>query len=150
MELRPKYYRRKKKVLIPEAPHIEEPTKWLHYPGVQVINQHHAVSRQYGTLDVFYEELDREDKIGYATHGWALHSEINKTWKIWVRTPLFYIWVYSPTLPHLNMNSGDIYASYAHLRTKPYRIVINRQHNPYNFGTIMHQQGKRIQYERGN
>lgn len=147
MELRPKYFRRRKKIILPEAPHIESPNKWLHYAGVHVTNDHHAKSRSYGTIEVYWEELNNYEKIGYATNSWSYIRMTNRNRKdghIWLRTPIFFIWVYSPFLQSININSGDIYASYAHLYKNPYRLVINGHANRYYYPPIMVQVGKRI------
>jgi hypothetical protein len=148
MELRPKYFRRRKKIILPEAPHVDDPHKWLHYPGINVTSQHHAKSRAYGTIDVYWEELDKYDKIGYATNSWSykkVHLDIkDRKGDYWMRTPIFFIWVYTPTIRSLNLDSGHIYASYAHLFHNSSRIVINAVPNRYYYAPIMVQVGKRL------
>jgi len=137
--IRPKYYReRRRAVLHPEAPHMDKPEEWIHFPGIYVDVAHRGPKAIPKSLPVFFEELGKEDRVGYST----CNLDMSKIAGVWVKRAMFHIWVHRPTLRRLHMKQSDIYAAYAHWRIG--RIILNHTYNVSGVGTIMSQTTKRI------
>jgi hypothetical protein len=138
MELRPKYYRKRRQPEIGlEAPHMTNPEDWMHFPGIYTDINHRAV-KPMPSLPVYFEELGKEDRIGYCTSS----LETKKIGDLRVRRAIFHIWVNRVILNRLNLTQGDIYAAFPHWKFG--RIILNKTYNVFGVGTIMSQLKKRI------
>jgi hypothetical protein len=138
MELRPKYYRKRRQPEIGlEAPHMTNPEEWMHFPGIEVDIAHRG-EKPTPNLPVFFEELGKEDRIGYCTSS----LETKKIGDVKVRRVIFHIWVNRPVLNRHNLTQSDIYAAYPHWRLG--RLILNKTYNVFGVGTIMNQIKKRI------